>query len=71
VQITPAAPATLALERLAADLGRVGRVSFNGFLLQLAVGEHELLVFPDGRAIVRGTTDPEVARGLYARYVGN
>jgi len=27
-------------------------------------------VFPDGRAIVTGTKDPAVARGVYARYVG-
>jgi hypothetical protein len=28
-------------------------------------------VFPDGRAIVKGTTDIGVARGIYAKYVGN
>jgi adenylyltransferase/sulfurtransferase len=31
----------------------------------------ELTVFPDGRAIVRGTLDPAVARSIYARYVGS
>lgn len=31
---------------------------------------HELTVFSDGRAIVRGTTDPGRARSLYARFVG-
>ena len=31
----------------------VGEVSYNGFLLKLAVGEHLLTVFPDGRAIVQ------------------
>jgi molybdopterin-synthase adenylyltransferase len=29
-----------------------------------------LTVFPDGRAIIRGTQDPAVARGLYAKYIG-
>jgi adenylyltransferase/sulfurtransferase len=29
-----------------------------------------LTVFPDGRVIVKGTQDPAVARGLYARYIG-
>ena len=29
-----------------------------------------LTVFADGRAIVKGTQDPAVARSLYARYVG-
>jgi adenylyltransferase/sulfurtransferase len=27
-------------------------------------------VFTDGRAIVNGTKDPVVARGVYSRYVG-
>jgi adenylyltransferase/sulfurtransferase len=30
----------------------------------------ELTVFPDGRAIVKGTTDPAIARSIYARYIG-
>jgi adenylyltransferase/sulfurtransferase len=31
---------------------------------------YEMTVFPDGRAIVKGTSDTGVARSLYARYVG-
>ena len=31
----------------------------------------ELTVFADGRAIVKGTTRADVARSVYARYVGN
>ena len=31
---------------------------------------YELTVFPDGRAIVKGTSDTGIARSLYARYVG-
>jgi adenylyltransferase/sulfurtransferase len=30
-----------------------------------------MTLFPDGRAIIKGTTDIAVARSLYARYVGN
>lgn len=33
-------------------------------------GAIELTVFPDGRAIVKGTHRPEVARSIYAKYVG-
>ena len=29
-----------------------------------------MTVFPDGRAIVKGTQDPAVARSLYSRYIG-
>jgi adenylyltransferase/sulfurtransferase len=34
------------------------------------VDGHEMTVFADGRAIIKGTTDLAVARSLYARYVG-
>jgi adenylyltransferase/sulfurtransferase len=29
-----------------------------------------MTVFADGRAIIKGTRDPAVARSLYARYIG-
>ena len=31
----------------------------------------ELTLFPDGRAIIKGTDEPEVARSIYAKYIGN
>jgi hypothetical protein len=45
----------------------------NKFLLRFtdAATERELTVFPDGRVIVRGTTDGDEAKRLYATYVGN
>ena len=70
VQLSPAGDVTLSLEDLAKRLAAVGEVSTNGLLLQLRTGAHELIVFPDGRAIIRGTDDPAVARSLYARYIG-
>ncbi len=36
-----------------------------------ARSDYEMTVFPDGRAIVKGTTDTAVARSLYARYIGS
>jgi adenylyltransferase/sulfurtransferase len=71
VQIRPAGEQTLALEELAKRLQGAGKVTFNGFLLRLEVGPQTLHVFPDGRAIVKGTDDPAVARTLYARFVGS
>lgn len=43
----------------------------NDFLLRLRVPPYELTVFADGRAVIKGTCDPAVARSLYARYVGS
>jgi molybdopterin/thiamine biosynthesis adenylyltransferase len=43
----------------------------NDFLLRFRVAPYEMTVFADGRAILKGTTDPAVARSLYARYIGS
>jgi molybdopterin/thiamine biosynthesis adenylyltransferase len=47
-----------------------GQVRQNDFLLRLQVPPYELTIFADGRAIIKGTRDPSVARSIYARYVG-
>ncbi len=62
-------------------LESLGSVKANRFALQFAphvAGEGtvngtatQITLFPDGRAIIKGTTDPGVARSLYARYIGN
>jgi adenylyltransferase/sulfurtransferase len=70
VQITPAGSATLSLPRLAERLRPLGSVSENPFLLRFTVDGYQMTIFPDARAIVKGTTDPSVARSLYARYIG-
>ena len=48
----------------------VSEVRSNEFLLRFQVPPYEMTVFTDGRAIIKGTTDPAVARSLYARYIG-
>lgn len=45
-------------------------VRSNDFLLRFRVNSYEITVFPDGRAIFKGTRDPAVARSLYARFLG-
>ena len=70
VQISLSRPAQLDLPQLAERLRPFGVVTVNPFLLKAQLGEHQLTIFPDGRTIVQGTTDPALARSLYARYVG-
>lgn len=48
-----------------------GTVRHNGFVLKFWRDPYEMTLFPDGRAIIKGTTDTGVARSLYARYVGS
>ncbi|HEX3572349.1 MAG TPA: ThiF family adenylyltransferase [Acidobacteriaceae bacterium] len=43
----------------------------NDLLLRFRRGPHIITLFPDGRAIVQGTTDVMLARSLYARFVGS
>ena len=43
----------------------------NDLLLRFRRGPHTLTVFEDGRAVVQGTTDPALARSLYARFIGS
>jgi adenylyltransferase/sulfurtransferase len=60
----------LDLPALAEKLKTLGDLKQNEYLLRLIVGEYELTVFRDARAIVRGTDDVSTARSVYAKYVG-
>jgi len=60
----------LDLAALGRRLEGLGRVLANDFALRFFMEPYEMTVFPDGRAIVRGTTDLGVARSLYSQYVG-
>ena len=48
-----------------------GTVRHNDFVLKFWHEPYEMTLFPDGRAIIKGTTDTAVARSLYARYIGS
>lgn len=70
VQISLALEASLDMEGLSTSLSRLGRVENNGYLLVFGVDDYEITVFPNGRAIIKGTTDKHLARTLYSRYIG-
>jgi adenylyltransferase/sulfurtransferase len=52
-------------------LKSLGNVRQNDFVLKFWKEPFEITLFPDGRAIIKGTTDTAIARSLYAKYVGN
>jgi molybdopterin/thiamine biosynthesis adenylyltransferase len=58
------------LAELQHRLEPLGQVRANEFALRFFIAPYELTVFPDGRAIIKGTSDTGIARSLYARYVG-
>jgi adenylyltransferase/sulfurtransferase len=60
----------LDLTDLRTRLEPLGQVRSNEFALRFFIGAYEMTVFPDGRAIIKGTQDVALARSLYARYIG-
>jgi adenylyltransferase/sulfurtransferase len=60
----------LDLIALAKSLEPMGKVRANEFALRFFTEPYEMTIFPDGRAIIKGTQDVAVARSLYARYIG-
>ena len=58
------------LAALAESLAALGEVRSTEHAVRFRCPPHELTVFADGRAIVKGTQDAGLARSLYARYVG-
>jgi adenylyltransferase/sulfurtransferase len=71
VQVAHRAASSLNFEELARHLEALGEVSYNRFLLKFDAEGHQFTVFPDGRAIIKGTSDVEKARTLYAKYIGH
>ncbi len=72
VQVAHRLPAKLNFEEMARHLNEMGgAVSFNRFMLKFSAETYEFTVFPDGRAIIKGTSDLDKARTLYAKYVGH
>ncbi len=71
VQITPARDSEIEFEELARNLGRIGEVKRSDHVLMFkdSSAEHEMTLFRDGRAIIRGTKDVDVAKSIYSRYV--
>lgn len=71
VQISQRRSNRLSFEELEQKLAPLGSVTFNRFLLRFDVECYQFTVFPDGRAIIKGTNDIAKARTLYAQYIGN
>ena len=69
VEILPEKTAKLDLKKLEETLSKTGKVQYNGYSLWFETGNLELVVFPDGRAIVKGTGNPAEAKAAYTRFV--
>jgi molybdopterin-synthase adenylyltransferase len=71
VQIATRRAEPLSFPEMAQRLAPLGEVRHNAFMLRFATEGYEFTVFPDGRAIIKGTNDIPKARTLYAQFVGS
>ena len=71
VQVAVRRSEPLDFHELAARLNGIGEVRHNAYMLRFTTDGYEFTVFPDGRAIIKGTNDITKARTLYAQYVGS
>jgi molybdopterin-synthase adenylyltransferase len=71
VQVRPPRGTRVDLPALAGRLSASGDVAANEHLVRFRAAGTEMVVFGDGRAIVKGVKDAAQARSLYARYVGS
>lgn len=58
------------LAAIAVRLPGNARAAHNRFLLRFTADACNVTLFPDGRAIIKGTSDPARARAIYAKYIG-
>jgi len=71
VQVAVRRAEPLNFPELARRLNGIGDVRHNVYMLRFTTDSYEFTVFPDGRAIIKGTNDVAKARTLYAQYVGS
>ncbi|MCA8962241.1 MAG: ThiF family adenylyltransferase, partial [Planctomycetes bacterium] len=76
VQVTPGQPGSIDLDRFAEQLAGRGAVRnqsvrANAYLLRFEADALECTLFPDGRAVIKGTDEVERARAFYAKYIGS
>ena len=70
VQINVDLKEKISFENLHDKLKNIGEVEFNEYMLRFRKDKYELVVFENGRTIIKGTGDKNLAKSLYARYIG-
>ena len=69
IQIVPREKTPLDLVALAKRLRHLGHAEVKHGLLFLEIEGASFTVFPDGRALIKGITDPNKAQALYDRFI--
>ena len=69
VQVLPPIGSRVDFRQIAERIHAAG-VKRNEFMLRFRAADFDVTLFPDGRAIIKGTSDPAAARSFYAKYIG-
>ncbi len=69
VQVLDPEVESLPLEKLVKKLKPLGEVSLNESTLRFTANGYEMVIFPDGRLILKNSFDEALARELYLKYV--
>lgn len=70
VEVLSTVTKNISLPELASRLSSFGEVRYNEFMLRFTTNSHQIVVFPDGRAIFKNISDESLALELYALYIG-
>jgi adenylyltransferase/sulfurtransferase len=70
IQISPIKPIAISFDELEKKLRNVGEVENRKIILRCKIKNYELNIFQNGRAIIMGTNDKNIAKSLYSKYVG-
>ncbi len=70
VQIVNYSHTSLDFKKLHDKLHALMQVEFNQYLMKCRWADYEMTVFPNGRAIIKGTEDLGQAKSIYAKYIG-
>lgn len=71
VQIVPDKAQEISLSQLSEKLRAVGQVEVKPGVLLFKSAEAELMIFQDGRAMVKGTNDPVKAKTILSKFIGD
>lgn len=71
IQVLDSGLNSVNLSHLAENLKGKYDCTYNGFMLRFSVAEQEIIVFPDGRAVVKNTIDESLAKQLFAEFVSS
>lgn len=71
IQITPSTKQNINLTHWQEKWANLGNTEINPFLLRLNYQNYRITLFKDGRVIIQGTTDDNVAKKMYSQLIGD